>query len=98
MTADVRAAAEEKATELRAMMQDRATTPEDLKQAIEGLQQALFRIGSVLYQQTESAELEDFGVPTEVMSEALAGSGNVSGAADVEDMDATITADYEAID
>ncbi|HEY9886967.1 MAG TPA: Hsp70 family protein, partial [Candidatus Obscuribacterales bacterium] len=105
MDAALKVAAEEKAAELRVAIQDKAIAPEDLRNAIEGLQQALFNIGSTLYQQTDQDdEAIDFNVEvaTEPMRSPLeAASDNVgsNAAADGDiDLDATITADYEAID
>lgn len=97
----LKASAEEKATELRVAMQDKAIAPEDLRSAIEGLQQALFNIGSTLYQQTEQDdEAVDFEVdmPTEHMSETEMQGFNRAESAEDPDLDATLTADYEAID
>jgi molecular chaperone DnaK len=103
----LRATAEEKATELRVAMQDRSVAPEDLRAAIEGLQQALFSIGSTLYRQDGLAEDGvdfDVDVPTQVMNHAET-DGEMpvdTTSPDIEeddmDLDATITADYEAID
>jgi len=97
----LKASAEEKATELRVAMQDKAISPEDLRSAIEGLQQALFNIGSTLYQQTDQDdEAVDFEVdmPTEHMSETEMQGFNRAESAEDPDLDATLTADYEAID
>ena len=109
MDATVKAAAEEKAAELRAAMADRTVTPEVLQDAIEALQQALFAIGATMYQQTDGAEEDDidFGtdVPTTIADEHVTsdqGDATVEGidATDIDglDLDATLTADYEAID
>jgi molecular chaperone DnaK len=103
----LRATAEEKATELKVAMQDRSIAPEDLRAAIEGLQQALFSIGSTLYRQDEAPDEGvdfDVDVPTQVMTpgdmdaEAVP-DGDIPGEDSEDfDLDATITADYEAID
>lgn len=109
MDATVKAAAEEKAAELRAAMADRTVTPEVLQDAIEALQQALFAIGATMYQQTDGADEDDidFGadVPTTIADEHVTsdqGDATVEGidATDIDglDLDATLTADYEAID
>ncbi|NER82686.1 MAG: molecular chaperone DnaK, partial [Leptolyngbya sp. SIO1D8] len=111
MDAAVKASAEEKAAELRAAIQDKSVTPEDLQVAIDGLQQALFSIGSWLYQQSDSdadTDKVDFevDVPTTVMDEEITNNQGLeeqavespSEEADEIDLDATITADYEAID
>jgi molecular chaperone DnaK len=94
--------AEEKAAELRAAMQDKAIAPEDLRNAIESLQQAIFSLGSTLYQQTEQDdEAVDFEVDmaTEYMEETTAQPSNeAEDGINHADLDATLTADYEAID
>ena len=112
----LKAKAEEKAAELRAALQDKAITPDDLQGAIDGLQQTLFSIGATLYQQSEADENAggmDFNVdvPDSALEEATAeehlskkeGSlesdlEDLLDAEDEIDLDATITADYEAID
>jgi len=113
MDASLKAMAEEKAVELRVAMQDKAIAAEDLQRAIDGLQQALFSIGSTLYQQSEEdADADDMDfevdVPTTLMDEESAEEQDYTEAstenqteADADeniDLDATITADYEAID
>jgi molecular chaperone DnaK len=94
--------AEEKAAELRAAIQDKAIAPEDLRNAIESLQQAIFSLGSTLYQQTEQDdEAVDFEVDmaTEYMEETTAQPSNeAEDGINHADLDATLTADYEAID
>lgn len=102
----LKTAVEEKAAELRAATQDKAIAPSDLKAAMDGLQQALFNIGATLYQQSEEDEdAVDFGVdvPTEHISQdelqsMQANDSSVANATDEVDPEATITADYEAID
>ncbi|MGD1943018.1 MAG: molecular chaperone DnaK, partial [Leptolyngbyaceae cyanobacterium] len=109
MDVALRASAEEKAAELRAAMQDKAIAPEDLRNAMEGLQHSLFTIGATLYQQSEEGdEVVDFNVdvPLEEANETIAQPLDFaeSETSDPDeqggsiDLDATITADYEAID
>ncbi len=97
--AAMRADMEEKAAHLREALQDRMIAPDALKAAIEGLQQALFKVGSVLYQQASGGEATDFDVEmsTQVMTEAIS-NPHATVDEDESDLDATITADYEAID
>ena len=111
MDATLRASAEEKAAELRAAMQDKAIAPEDLRSAMEGLQHSLFTVGATLYQQSEEGDdLGDFNVdvppdednetiaqPLEFAESEAPDLNNHGDSVDV-DLDATITADYEAID
>ncbi|MBE7380269.1 MAG: molecular chaperone DnaK [Leptolyngbya sp. SIO1E4] len=111
MDAALKASAEEKAAELRVAIHDKSVSPEELQSAIDGLQQALFSIGATLYQQSDAdadADNVDFDVdiPTAVMEEAAtqeqllteeALKGSPEDGEEI-DLDATITADYEAID
>ena len=109
MDATLRASAEEKAAELRAAMQDNAIAPEDLRSAMEGLQHSLFTVGATLYQQSEEGDdLVDFNVdvPPDEDNETIAQPPefaesevpDLNDHGDSVDLDATITADYEAID
>lgn len=100
MDAALKASAEEKATELRVAMQDKGVSPEELRGAMEGLQQALFDIGATLYKQTEAdGSAVDFNVDVPVQdTDTVAQPAEPQEAGDNIDMDATITADYEAID
>ncbi|MGD1928842.1 MAG: molecular chaperone DnaK [Leptolyngbyaceae cyanobacterium] len=109
MDATLRASAEEKAAELRAAMQDKAIAPEDLRSAMEGLQHSLFTVGATLYQQSEEGDdLVDFNVdvPPDEDNETIAQPPefaesevpDLNDHGDSVDLDATITADYEAID
>ncbi|WP_008313436.1 molecular chaperone DnaK [Leptolyngbya sp. PCC 6406] len=109
MDATVKATAAEKAAELRAALGDRNVTPEALQEALDALQQALFAIGATLYRTSAESGGEndiDFGVdvPTTIMDEngdqdPMADGGGSDDDDDGEfDLDATITADYEAID
>ncbi|MEM6517894.1 MAG: molecular chaperone DnaK [Cyanobacteria bacterium P01_D01_bin.71] len=99
----LKAAVEEKAADLRAAMQDKSITPEDLRLAMDALQQTLFSIGATLYQQTEQNDSVDFNVevspeaPDETIAQPI-DEPAAPVADDSIDLDATITADYEAID
>ncbi|MEM0979256.1 MAG: molecular chaperone DnaK [Cyanobacteria bacterium P01_H01_bin.58] len=106
----LKAQVEEKATELRVATQDRSIDPTDLQNAIDALQQALFSVGSQLYQQPDGDSEEDdvdfdVDVPTTILEGGLAEEQAFTEAepetvdeVDGIDLDATITADYEAID
>ncbi|MEO1296709.1 MAG: Hsp70 family protein, partial [Cyanobacteria bacterium J06636_16] len=110
MDLTLKANAEEKAAELRAAIQDKAATSEELQAAIDGLQQALFNIGSTLYQQSEADASGDDGVdfgvevPESILEEATEDQlqddelKELLQEEEEVDLDATITADYEAID
>jgi molecular chaperone DnaK len=108
MDATIKASAEEKAAELRAAIADRAITPEVLQGAIDALQQALLDIGAAMYQEAGSGDDNiDFGVdlpPSTVLDENVVQDAVGTEVDDVgiedelDGLDATITADYEAID
>ncbi|MDJ0702631.1 MAG: molecular chaperone DnaK [Leptolyngbyaceae cyanobacterium MO_188.B28] len=101
MNDELKAEAQEKAEELRSALTDRAISPEELQKQIDIMQQTLFAIGSNLYQQ---ANMDDFSVDqadfTAVNGEEnpLESNGSVLEDDQFEDDDATVTADYEAID
>lgn len=110
MEATTKADAEEKAAVLRAAMADRNITPEALQGAIDNLQQALFTIGAALYQQTAGDGGTEAGEgfsttlmdeqETQQQSDPTPDTGDIDtddGEVDF-DLDATIAADYEAID
>lgn len=94
---------EEKVTQLRAAMNNRNIRPEDLESRINALQEALFAIGSRLYQEAESAEPVDMDIPPAAYR-AVEENSPVPVTGDDDDdfesmgLDATVTADYEAID
>jgi len=103
----------EKATDLRAALNDRAITPEELQGKIDGLQQALFAVGAIIYQQADQdsgdnaadyVDPADDGVNAEEGAydgDEDYGSDDGDGDGDefdLDDLDATVTADYEAID
>lgn len=106
--AATKASAEEKAAELRAAVADRSITPEALQLAIDALQQALLDIGAAMYQQASGDDNIDFDVdvpPTTILDEDMQSTSETDTSDDGADMmddldglDATITADYEAID
>ena len=101
MSDELKAEAHEKSEELRAALADRAIGPDELQQRIDALQQTLFAIGSNLYQQ---ANLEDLtsneSAFTDLNGEAASPDIHGSDLEDeqFDDDDATVTADYEAID
>jgi molecular chaperone DnaK len=100
-----RADLEEKVTQLRASINDRSIQPEDLEAHINALQEALFAVGSNLYSEASATEAVDMEIPSAVHHS----NGNTpepaeaSEGAEYDDyddigLDATVTADYEAID
>jgi molecular chaperone DnaK len=89
----------QKAAELKAAMADRNVEPVTLQTLIDGLQQALFTVGSALYQQADGEDYvkEGMGTMGQDVGTAVGDETVGTNGTDV-DMDATITADYEAID
>lgn len=89
----------QKAADLKAAMADRTVEPTTLQTLIDELQQALFTVGSSLYQQADGGDGAEDGMGT-MGQNGGTNVGNATMGADAteSDMDATITADYEAID
>ncbi|MEO0759910.1 MAG: molecular chaperone DnaK [Cyanobacteria bacterium J06648_16] len=114
MTDELRVQAEERASMLRAAVNDRNIQPNELQQALDALQQTIFTIGANLYRQAneENYDVANEGGDADVMPEmeempangADPGASAAQSAPTVEmsepefDLDATITADYEAIE
>ncbi|MEO0532456.1 MAG: molecular chaperone DnaK [Cyanobacteria bacterium P01_A01_bin.123] len=113
MAEHMKAEAAEQAAGLRAAMSDREITPDEFKLRLDTFQQTVFDIGATLYQHaddddeimndgtinTEGIGANSDGVEDSIPDETL---GVDSTDMDMEDeadnFDATITADYEAID
>ena len=102
MIDQLKAEAHEKAEELRGALADRTISPDELQQRIDIMQQTLFAIGSNLYQQ---ANLDDFAANETAFSDVHREEDlpDVNGSASEGEQfdaaaDATVTADYEAID
>ncbi|MBD2260477.1 molecular chaperone DnaK [Pseudanabaena sp. FACHB-2040] len=97
----LKAGLEEKAAQLRTAMANRAISVEELRDHIEALQSNLFAVGSNLYEQTGQ---EDYDDSADYVGATVAGTGtdgiadDDSDTSDSSDLDATVTADYEAID
>jgi molecular chaperone DnaK len=94
----------ERAAELRAAIANRnKTSIEEMQQRYDALQQALFEIGSLLYQQT-STDNPDYAYSVDSASEGWAnGHAGTEPDGGLEedysfDNDETVTADYEAVD
>jgi molecular chaperone DnaK len=102
--------ATERAATLRAAMSDKNIQPSDLQAALDALQQTIFTIGANLYRQANS---ENYDVAAENdLEEAMPGADAGARATSLDeadvatiqmneaelDIDATITADYEAIE
>ena len=89
---DLKVRALEKVTELKAAVANPAISPEDFKQRLDALQETLFALGASVYQRTEATD-----------DEAATHVSSPNEAMDPEDdysfeNDATVTADYEAVD
>jgi molecular chaperone DnaK len=97
----LKASLEEKAAQLRAAMANRAIAVEELRDHIEALQSSLFSVGSTLYEQTGQ---EDYDDAADYVGATVPGMGTDGqeeddpDASGDSDLDATVTADYEAID
>ena len=94
---------EEKVTQLRATINNRSVRPEDLESKINALQEALFSVGSKLYREAEEPASIDMEIPASAYNHAVDEESAMDMADDDEDyddvgLDATVTADYEAID
>ncbi|MBF2049972.1 MAG: molecular chaperone DnaK [Elainella sp. C42_A2020_010] len=103
ITDDLRALATEKVAELRAAIADRNTALEEMRSCIDALQQTLLTIGEAVYQQAQaeaSEELYDYDATTQTAPWANGHTPPEPPAEDYEEFvdDATITADYEAVD
>jgi molecular chaperone DnaK len=104
---DLRNLATEKVAELRAAIADRSTTVEEMRLRIDALQQALLTIGESVYQQAQAPDAmnEPYDYDATTQAAPWANGHMPSETAPVpEDYadefidDATITADYEAVD
>ncbi|WNZ23400.1 molecular chaperone DnaK [Leptolyngbya sp. NK1-12] len=103
ITDDLRALATEKVAELRAAIADRNTALEEMRSCIDALQQTLLTIGEAVYQQAQaeaSEEFYDYDATTQTAPWANGHMPPEPPAEDYEEFvdDATITADYEAVD
>lgn len=103
---ELKAQASDRAVELKAAIANSATTVDEVKQALDSFQQTLLMIGEDVYRranQTQSSEeptvFAPGGTATQVGQTAQAGSdGNLDDDDYSFDNDATVTADYEAVD
>lgn len=93
---------EEKAGELRAALANRSITPEELQTHLDLLQQSLFTVGATLYQQPEGTDNEAAAEAEMSFNNSDSSDNNRfddgNNGSDESDLDATVTADYEAID
>ena len=89
-----KASLEEKASQLRAATHDPDIQPQDFQACIDALQSALFAVGSDLYREAEADDDLDMQIP------ASAYEDDTTAGYEDDDLglDATVTADYEAID
>lgn len=108
MTADLKATATQRMTELKAALTDRAITPELMRQRMDALQQILLTIGEAVYRQAQgddsngyayssaTATSNDHAAPWAAHSDMETATAN--GSANDDFSDETIAADYEAVD
>ncbi|MBW4521152.1 MAG: molecular chaperone DnaK [Scytolyngbya sp. HA4215-MV1] len=83
----------EKVAELRAAIADPKITVEEMKQRLDALQQTLFAIGAAVYQSANQTDGSDNAFAATSSSEDFAPTEEDPGFDD-----ATVTADYEAVD
>jgi molecular chaperone DnaK len=95
-----RADLEAKASQLRAATHTPSIDAATFQECIDALQAAIFAVGSNLYREPESALDVDMNIPASVYASFEDGDGDEENAYDNDDfgLDATVTADYEAID
>jgi molecular chaperone DnaK len=96
---ELKAQAIERVTALKAAIADPTITKEEMKHKLDALQQTLLDIGASVYKRSAEAEdsfsyLDDDDDPDSTAAYNLGGRPNL----DPDDDDATITADYEAVD
>jgi molecular chaperone DnaK len=84
----------ERVAELKTAIADPKITVEDMKQRLDALQQTLFAIGAAVYQRVN----QDEAPPDDLAASAVDGDPNNSLDGDFDYDDATVTADYEAVD
>jgi molecular chaperone DnaK len=84
-----------KASQLRAVTHDPNIQPQEFQGYIDALQSALFAVGSNLYREVEAEDDLDMQIPASAYDQS--DDGTNFGDEDLG-LDATVTADYEAID
>ena len=100
---ELKASAAERVSELRAAIADRNVTPEDLQACLNALQQTLMTVGTSVYQQA-AGEMGDGDLFDDAATEVASSNLDPDDIPDPSDDDydfaddATVTADYEAID
>ncbi|PSN16729.1 molecular chaperone DnaK [filamentous cyanobacterium CCT1] len=95
-----RADLEEKANELRAATQSPGIDVGTFQSCIDALQSAIFAVGTNVYRDTDGSADIDMDISTADFADMEAGGDNYDEATYDHDseLDATVTADYEAID
>ncbi|MGB3310119.1 MAG: molecular chaperone DnaK [Nodosilinea sp.] len=95
-----RADLEEKASELRAATHSPSIDVVTFQGCIDALQSAIFAVGTNVYRDADSGADVDMDIAAEDFVDAEAGNNNYDEATydSDSDLDATVTADYEAID
>ncbi|MFM7449980.1 MAG: molecular chaperone DnaK [Leptolyngbyaceae cyanobacterium] len=100
ITEELKAQAHERSAALKASLADPAATTDSVKQQLDALQQTLFVIGSSVYQQLNQSQESDFtSTPSADLFEPELPSPEEFNFEEYDDdEDATVTADYEAVD
>jgi len=97
---DLAAEAKAKVSALKSALADPKVSLDDVRQRLDSLQQTLFSIGASVYQRTDSAARDDEMTYTANADPTQPHSMGVPIFEDDDDLeeDATVTADYEAVD
>jgi molecular chaperone DnaK len=89
----------EKVAELKAAIADPSVTVEEMRQRLDALQKTLLDIGASVYQRdNQSSEGDELDEDATVPFPAAGGSPNPNNDYSFVENDATVTADYEAVD
>ncbi|XHX77247.1 MAG: molecular chaperone DnaK [Stenomitos frigidus ULC029] len=92
IAADLKVQAAEKVAELKAAIANSAIAPEEFKQRLDALQETLFSLGASVYQRTEATD-DETATYVSTSDESIDADDD-----DSFENDATVTADYEAVD
>jgi molecular chaperone DnaK len=96
ITEDLKAQGAERAVELKAAIANPATRVDEMKQKLDAFQQILLDIGASVYQR--SSDLDESLEDPDDKPNGDTAEYNFDGIPGLDDEDATITADYEAVD
>lgn len=98
---ELKAQANEKVAELKAATTNSSISVDEMKQRLDALQQTLFAIGAAVYQRVSSSDEPDYSYDADNAATQQFNTGPSSSQEDEDfsfEEDATVTADYEAVD